>query len=51
VASPVTSVEEQHRAAAGHPVRQAERGAVHGKRLKLGEALPNAKSFHSRTHE
>jgi xanthine dehydrogenase YagT iron-sulfur-binding subunit len=42
----VAAVEEQD-GGAGQAVRQAERGAVHGTRLKFRETLPNAKSFHN----
>jgi hypothetical protein len=47
VASPVASIEEQYGSGAVQLVRQAERGAVHGPRLKLRKTLPDAKSFHN----
>jgi hypothetical protein len=46
VASPVPPVEEEHGGGAAEPVRYAECAAVYGTPLKLGEALPDTKSFH-----
>jgi hypothetical protein len=46
VASPVAAVEEEHGDDVVQLVRDAERAAVHGGRLKPGESLPDAKGFH-----
>jgi hypothetical protein len=46
VASPVSAVEQEHGGAATQFVRNAKRAAVRRSPLKLGEALPDTKSFH-----
>jgi hypothetical protein len=51
VASPVAPVEEEHGGGGVQILRNAERGAVHGTGLKVGESLPNTKGVHGGTPE